>query len=353
VFEGDRERRDVVLKSVDDQPDPPGAESLGRRLLRYVGPAVAVTLIVSASVVLYGMVTTIPARDVEAALDRMPVLAIVAAFLLTMGGHVALACYDILAVRAISATRTISTRRAAVGSLVANVFANTLGLPLLSGGSARYRIYSMAGAGLSVVGRIIAMSWVTMWSGIVFVLGLSLVISPEGFPPLLFRHWVDQAAGAILLVVLAGFIWWIGKKRRAIRLRGWTIRLPGPWLAVGMIAVGSADLLAAAAALWVLLPADVAPDLVLYIVTYTVGLVAGIAASTPGGLGVFEAAIVTGLHVAHRPDVAASLIMFRLIYFAAPLVLALALLGFVEWRHRRLRALARRTGIPSSEIDSP
>jgi uncharacterized membrane protein YbhN (UPF0104 family) len=342
-----------VLKSVDHKPEPPVAESLGRRLLRYVGPLVAVVLIASASVVLWGMVTTISAKDVEIALKSMSVMAIASALVLTVVGHVALAFYDVLAVRAISASGTVSLRRAAVGSLVANVFANSLGLPLLSGGSARYRIYSMAGAGLSVVGRIIAMSWVTMWSGILFVLGLSLVVSPKGFPPLLFDHWADRAAGTVLLAVLAGFVWWIGRRRRAIRLRGWTIRLPGPGLAIGMIVVGSVDLLAAAAALWVLLPADVAPDLVLYIVTYTVGLVAGIAASTPGGLGVFEAAIVTGLHVAHRPDVAAALIMFRLIYFAAPLVVALALIGFVEWRHRRLRAFAHRTGIPINEIDSP
>jgi uncharacterized membrane protein YbhN (UPF0104 family) len=342
-----------VLKSVDDTLAAPVAESLGRRLLRYVGPAVAIVLIGSASVVLWGMVTTISGRDVEIALKSMSATDILAAVILTVFGHTALACYDMLAVKAISASGMISPRRAAVGSLVANIFANSLGLPLLSGGSARYRIYSMAGAGLSVVGRIIAMSWVTMWSGIVFVLGLSLVVSPKEFPPLLFDHWIDRTAGILLLVALAAFIWWIGRKRRAIRLRGWTIRLPGPGLAVGMIVVGAVDLLAAAAALWVLLPNDVAPDLVLYIVTYTVGLVAGIAASTPGGLGVFEAAIVTGLHVAHRPDVAASLIMFRLVYFAAPLVVALGLLGFVEWRHRRLRALAHRTGITINEVDSP
>ena len=42
----------------------------------------------------------------------------------------------------------------------------------------------------------------------------------------------------------------------------------------------------------------------------------------------------TGLGIADRADVAAALILFRLIYFVVPLVFALILLSFVEWRHR-------------------
>jgi glycosyltransferase 2 family protein len=343
-----------VLKMVDDKGGATAAQlSPGRRALRYIGPGVAIALIASATWVLWTMVTTISLADVEIALNRMPAWRIVVAIALTIVGHVALAGYDMLAIQAVRVTQRISLGRAAVGSLIANVFANTLGFPLLSGGSARYRVYSMVGAGLSVVGRLVAMSWVTMWSGILLVLGLSLLASPEDFRPLLLTHWMDRTLGALLIAALAGFVWWVGRKRRAIRLGGWTVRLPGAGIAIGMIAAGAIDLLAAAGALWVLLPPDVAPDLVLYIFTYTAGLVAGIAASTPGGLGVFEAAIVTGLHAAHRPDVAASLIMFRIIYFAVPLILALALLAGVELRHRRLRRLARRTGAVIDEVDEP
>lgn len=343
-----------MLNTVDHTPDPPAAEmSPARRALRYLGPTVAIVLIVSACVVLYEMVTTIRLADVELSLERMSPVRIGMAVLATVIGHIALASYDILAVRAIRVTSRISTRRAAVGSLIANIFANSLGLPLLSGGSARYRVYSMVGAGLSVVGRLIAMSWVTMWTGILFVLSLSLIASPPDYSPLLVHRWLDRSLGVVLLLVLAGFVIWVGKKRRAMRIRGWTVRLPGAGVAFGMVIAGAVDLLAAAAALWVLLPPDVAPDLVLYIVTYTVGLVAGIAASTPGGIGVFEAAIVTGLHVADRPDVAAALIMFRIIYFAVPLVVALLLLAAVEIRHRRLLSIAHRTGAPISEVDQP
>ncbi|HUG61018.1 MAG TPA: UPF0104 family protein, partial [Methylomirabilota bacterium] len=75
--------------------------------------------------------------------------------------------------------------------------------------------------------------------------------------------------------------------------------------------------------------------------------------STPGGIGVFEAAIVTGLHATDRPDVAAALIIYRIIYFVLPLIAALALVAAIEIRHRRLRAIARRSGAPSPEVDEP
>lgn len=322
-----------MLKPVDD---PPEAGAL-QRALRWVGPLVAVGLIVAASIVLWQMVTAMSLADVERALADMPTWRIAAAFLATAVGMVALAGYDMLAVRVVRSTVRLSLRRAAVTSLIANIFANALGIPLLSGGSVRYRIYSLGGADLSVVGRIVVMSWVTMWTGIVFVLGIVLVFGPSDQPALFGHHVTDVIVGSLLLCALAAFIVWVGIRRRAIRLGGWAVRLPGPAIAIGMIVAGTVDLLAAAAALWLLLPADAAPELVRYVVTYTVGLLAGIASNTPGGIGVFEAAVVTGLDVADRPDVAAALILFRLIYFVVPLVLALVLLGTVELIERRRR----------------
>lgn len=328
-----------MLQPLDDKPPDTRSEGLSpwRRALNWLGPAVAIGLIVSATVVLWRMITAMALSDVIAALAAMPPWRIVAAFLFTGIGLVALAFYDVLAVRVVRSSPPLSTGRAAVGSLIANIFANALGLPLLSGGSARYRVYSMVGVGFSVVGRIIAMSWVTMWSGIVFVMGLVLVASPVRDHAVLGHVWVDAALGAVLLAGLSGFVLWAGRKRRAIRLAGWTVRLPGAGVALGMIAAGAVDLLAAAGALWVLLPPDAAPDPGRYVATYTVGLVAGIASNTPGGIGVFEAAMVTGLGITDRPDVAAALILFRLVYFVVPLVLALLLLAGIEARHRTMR----------------
>lgn len=318
---------------------PPGRIT---RVLKWAGPIIAVVLIAGAVWVLWDMATKMSLADIRNAALALPAHRFALAFVFTLCGLAALATYDLLALHALNFTSSISLTRAVFGGLIANVFANTLGFPLLSGGGARYRIYSMVGVSFSVVARLIVMSWLTMWSGIMFVLGLALTLEPTRQSPVFAHHYVDRLIGMVVLVALTGFIVWLAKKRRAIRVSGMVVRMPKAKPAFLMILAGAIDLLAACGTLYVLLPPDAVPDIARYLVTYSLAFLAGMAANTPGGVGVFEATVVTGLGIAHRPDVAAALILFRLIYFVMPLFFALGLLAFFEGRHRLAVRRARR-----------
>jgi len=320
----------------DPTDDTSADASPGRlgRALKWIGPAIALLLIAGAVWVLWDMATRMSLSDIHAAIVALPAERFALAFLFTLCGLAALATYDLLALHALNYTSSVSLKRAVFGGLIANVFANTLGFPLLSGGGARYRVYSMVGVSFSVVARLIVMSWLTMWSGILFVLGLTLALEPTGQFPVFPHHLIDRAVGLAILVALSAFIVWLARKRRAIRVSGMVLRMPKARPAFLMVLAGSVDLLAACGTLYVLLPPDAVPDVARYLVTYSVAFLAGMAANTPGGVGVFEATVVTGLGIAHRPDVAAALILFRLIYFVLPLVFALMLLAGIEWRHR-------------------
>ncbi|SFM52590.1 hypothetical protein SAMN05192571_10255 [Pleomorphomonas diazotrophica] len=321
---------------------PPGRFA---RALRWVGPVIAVVLIAGAVWVLWDMATKMSLADIRTAVVTLPVHRFVLAFVFTFCGIGALATYDLLALHALNYTSSVSLTRAVFGGLIANVFANTLGFPLLSGGGARYRIYSMVGVSFSVVARLIVMSWLTMWSGILFVLGLALTLEPTTQFPVFPHHYIDRLVGLVILVALTGFIVWLAKKRRAIRVSGMVVRMPKAKPAFLMVLAGAFDLLAACGTLYVLLPPDTVPDAARYLVTYSIAFLAGMAANTPGGVGVFEATVVTGLGIPHRPDVAAALILFRLIYFVVPLLFALALLAFLEGRHRLAVRRARREDV--------
>lgn len=318
---------------------PPGRLA---RIMKWVGPLIAVVLIAGAVWVLWDMATKMSVADIRVAILALPVHRFALAFVFTLCGLAALATYDLLALHALNYTSSISLTRAVFGGLIANVFANTLGFPLLSGGGARYRIYSMVGVSFSVVARLIVMSWLTMWSGIMFVIGLALTLEPTTQYPVFPNHYIDRLVGLVILVALTSFIVWLAKKRRAIRISGMVVRMPKAKPAFLMVLAGAVDLLAACGTLYVLLPPDAVPDTARYLVTYSVGFLAGMAANTPGGVGVFEATVVTGLGIAHRPDVAAALILFRLIYFVVPLIFALMLLAFFEAKHRLEVRRARR-----------
>ncbi len=70
----------------------------------------------------------------------------------------------------------------------------------------------------------------------------------------------------------------------------------------------------------------------------------GFASHSPGGLGVFDAAMLVGLWQMDREDLLAGMLLFRVLYYIAPFVISVILLTLREIilgaRSKRLR----RTG---------
>jgi hypothetical protein len=71
----------------------------------------------------------------------------------------------------------------------------------------------------------------------------------------------------------------------------------------------------------------------------------GLASHSPGGLGVFDAAMLVGLWQMDREDLLAGMLLFRVLYYIAPFVISVILLTFREVilgaRNKRLREAAQ------------
>jgi uncharacterized membrane protein YbhN (UPF0104 family) len=67
----------------------------------------------------------------------------------------------------------------------------------------------------------------------------------------------------------------------------------------------------------------------------------GFASHSPGGLGVFDAAMLVGLWQMDKEDLLAGMLLFRVLYYLAPFVISVILLTFREvilgTRMKRLR----------------
>ena len=102
--------------------------------------------------------------------------------------------------------------------------------------------------------------------------------------------------------------------------------------------VASADLTAAAGVLYVLLPAEAGVSFPKFLAIYLLALIAGIISQVPGGLGVFEAVVVTTLPV-ELPSAAvlATLLAYRAVYYILPLFVAGGVLAAAELRRHRER----------------
>ncbi|MFL6549618.1 MAG: bifunctional lysylphosphatidylglycerol flippase/synthetase MprF, partial [Povalibacter sp.] len=132
-------------------------------------------------------------------------------------------------------------------------------------------------------------------------------------------------AAAVLIVLCRD-----GRERRLFgRIR---LRLPSASLALQQLLFSAIDIAATAAVLWFLLPAG-AIGFAAFMGFFAIAIVLGVLSHVPGGLGVFEAIMLVALRD-HVPteQLAAALVLYRLIYYVLPLLLALGLLVTHEVR---------------------
>jgi len=89
---------------------------------------------------------------------------------------------------------------------------------------------------------------------------------------------------------------------------------------------------------------DVSVHFMVFLGVYLVAISAGLLSNVPGGIGVFEAIILLAFPDAAREVLLSKIILYRLIYYIAPLVLALVIMAAHEvLRHRTpLRAISDR-----------
>jgi len=84
--------------------------------------------------------------------------------------------------------------------------------------------------------------------------------------------------------------------------------------------------------LWLLLPAT-GVDFVAFVVIFTAALSLGVLSHMPGGIGVFDAAVLYAGGTQGSPGaVAAALVTYRAIYFLLPFAIAAVLLAASELR---------------------
>jgi len=262
--------------------------------------------------------------------------------------YVALVGYDACAVRAATPKR-VPFARVALGSFTSYAIGHALGFPLVTAGAVRWRIYGAGGLTVSEVTKLTAVTAITLWLGMAAALGLGALLEPQALAGLDRMPAVfNRAAGGALLVALAVFLVWSGRAGRTIGSGAAQVRLPGRGAVLIQIGLGLADVAAAAAALWVLLPPEAAIGFPAFTAVFAAAILAAIASHVPAGLGAFEAAVLLAVPEAPATELLSALLVWRLTYTFVPFLAATALFaahearsplaGFsrLAWRFRRV-----------------
>jgi phosphatidylglycerol lysyltransferase len=309
--------------------DERGGDPTARRgWAAWLPPALGLLLFVAALFAIHRALSEHSFREIAGRLGEIPRGAVLRALLLSALGYLALTGYDALALRHIG--RSLPYRRTALASFTNYAFSHNLGFPLLTGGSVRYRLYSSWGLAPVEVATVVVFASATFWLGFALLAGAACLAEPAALAatlhlspsslPLLGGALLAAAAAYLLLCLRGG----------TVRLRGREFALPSPATALAQALLSSADWSLAAAVLFVLLPPDLPLSFPAFLGAFLLAQVAGVASGVPGGLGVFEGALLLLLRGAAPAHLAAALLAYRVAYYLLPLFLAALLLGLHE-----------------------
>ena len=313
-----------------------------RSVFRRLGIAASLVIITGALAIFARTLAHIDPDKFRAAIAGTGSDQILLSFAFTALSYLALTGYDGLALRHLGIR--IPYRLAALASFTSYAFSFTLGFPLVTGAAVRYWIYGPAGLSAGKVAGLTAIAGITFWLGMGLVVGAGFLAASDPIADIdHFHPMANRLIGLGLVGALIAYLVWVSAMRR----RDGTflgLRLPGPKLTLGQMALGVVDICSASAALYVLLPRDESIGFPAFATLYSSASLLGIASNAPGGIGVFEATILQGVG-SSQDAVLASLLLFRGIYYVVPFLAAMAVLGGVEavrrWRSLREAMAAR------------
>jgi hypothetical protein len=304
----------------------------------WVGACLSVAIITAAAFVLYRNLRGIDAKEVLNAVRATEPRDIAVAAAFVAAGYFTLTFYDLFALRTIG-RRDLSYGVAALGAFTSYAVGHNIGASVFTGGAVRYRIYSTYGLSAIDVAKICFVAGLTFWLGNAAVLGLGITYAPaaataiDQLPP-----WVNRTLALITLAILLVYVAWVWRTPRVVGRHDWVVALPNGPLTLVQVAIGIIDLACCAAAMYMLVPEEPYIGFVVLAVIFVAATLLGFASHSPGGLGVFDAAMLIGLWQYDKEQLLAGLLLFRLLYYITPFAFALAILGGRElWLSARSR----------------
>ena len=301
-----------------------------RQILQKIGIVISITIIATACYILYHSLQDLDFDDLMEALRDTDRRAIALAALCVAAAYFTLTFYDLFALRTIGHGE-VPYRIAALAGFSSYSIGHNVGASVFTGGAVRYRIYSAWGLSAIDVAKLCFVAGLTFWLGNAAVLGIGVLYHPEAaasvdqLPPV-----VNRIIAVVILLVLVGYVVWVWLKPRRVGRGTWTVTLPGGPLTLLQIAIGIIDLGFCTLAMFILLPDEPHVGFVVVAVIFVSATLLGFASHSPGGLGVFDAAMLIGLWQFDKEELLAGMLLFRVLYYLVPFVLAVTLLTLRE-----------------------
>ncbi len=310
-----------------------------RRLRNLAGPVFGLILFAAAVVLLVREARNISWEDFVAGVTGIAPLDLLLSATLIGLNYFMLFTYDLLALRHIK--QSLPVRRVALVGFLGYALGNNLGT-LVAATPLRFRLYTAWGLKAKQITAIVVILGLAFWSGVFWLGGIVLVTVPIPVPPEVSLPFSTEIFGWALLAAGIGLaaicLFW----KRPLPLGGVAVRPPAFSLMALITAVAMMDLAISALALYLVLPSQSLIPFATLLAAYLIGITASLVTQVPGGLVVLELILLKMLSSSVGKTVIGSLLIYRLLYYVAPLIVAVILLVLYEVRSSREKQLMTR-----------
>ena len=259
--------------------------------------------------------------QVRDALAQISPLAWATSMALTVISFRAVAQYDLIAHRLLGTG--LPRGRVLAAGASATALAQMLGLGIVTGSLVRWRLLRSGGSEHAQPGRAMSITGLVT-GGFLFGWAITTLIAFATLPTLAGDvAWIGWIIVPLALILCATSLFY-----PRLQVFGRQVAIPGLPTLLALVLWAAIDTIAAAGALYVLLPSDVDLSFALLIPAFLLALGCGIMSGTPGGFGAFELTLLSMTPPEATPAVLAAIVGFRLTYYVLPAMLAA---GHVLW----------------------
>lgn len=304
----------------------------GKAWLRHLGPVLLGLGLFGLGIwAMHRLLQPLHAGEILEQMRTMPHSVLAIALAATACGYTALIGYDFWALKYLE--KKLPLRVVALGGFLGYAFGNTIGISVLSGGAVRYRIYSAFGLNAFEVAALASYIALAMGTGLTLVGVFALALHPAALTGLL-----PLSEGAVRALALLGgggtiaLLYALAFSGKTLHIRRFQLAMPRPRILTGQMVVALFDSSMAALTLYVLLPPG-APDFITFMAIYATATMVGVLSHVPGGVGVFETVVMAAMPAGvNHGEVAAALLLFRIIYYLLPFAIAFVIVSLNEAR---------------------
>lgn len=297
-----------------------------RKILR---AAISIPVIGGVLYLLSDYLAEIDAARLGEAIVTISPLSIALSAIFTAASLYAVAGYDRLAARQMGLELPDAKTRE--GGFAAVAISQAAGFGVLTGSFVRWRMYRSFGVNYAQAVGVTALVIAGFSVGFTALLSGAVLLRADSMTELTGMGAAHLRVLALLgLIAVAAYLV-VSLLQPRMTLFGRSMPVPPFRLVRSQIKLAVFDLVPAAAALWVLIPADGGISLLAVVPIYLVALTIGMVSNVPGGLGVLELAILMALPVMPPENLLAALIVYRGVYYAIPALLGVAILAAREF----------------------